>query len=72
MQKKYTLILKFSETDIIKMLQVLIYNTCAMFGGHVYQQAVYSPMHINCAPLLTDFFLYSSKADFLQGLLKKN
>jgi hypothetical protein len=54
------------------MLHVLIYNIFAMFGGRVYQQAVYSPMHINCASLLTDFLLYSYKADFLQGLLKKN
>ena len=43
-----------------------------MFGERIYQQAVYRPMHINCAPLLTDFSLYSHKADFLQGLLKKN
>jgi hypothetical protein len=29
-------------------------------------------MGTNCAPLLADFFLYSYKADFIQGLLKKN
>ena len=26
----------------------------------------------NCAPLLTDWFLYSYEADFIEGLLKKN
>ena len=30
------------------------------------------PMGANCAPLLTDLFLYSYEADFIQGLLKKN
>jgi hypothetical protein len=29
-------------------------------------------MGSNCAPLLADLFLYSYKADFIQGLLKKN
>jgi hypothetical protein len=30
------------------------------------------PMGANCAPLLADLFLYSSEADFIQGLLNKN
>ena len=29
-------------------------------------------MGTNCAPLLTDLFLYSYEADFIHGLLKKN
>jgi hypothetical protein len=29
-------------------------------------------MGTNCARLLTDLFLYSYEADFIQGLLKKN
>ena len=29
-------------------------------------------MGTNCAPLLTDLFLYSYEADCIQGLLKKN
>jgi hypothetical protein len=29
-------------------------------------------MVANCAPLLTDLFLYSYEADFTHGLLKKN
>jgi len=29
-------------------------------------------MSTNSAPLLADLFLYSYKADFIQGLLKKN
>jgi hypothetical protein len=43
-----------------------------MFGGCVFQQIVGIPMATNCAPLLTDLFLYSYEADFIQGLLTKN
>jgi hypothetical protein len=60
---------KFSETDIFNMLEFLIDNIFAMFGGRVFQQTV---MGTNCAPLLADLFLYSYEADFIQGLLKKN
>jgi hypothetical protein len=29
-------------------------------------------MGTNCCPLLTDLFLFSYEADFIQGVLKKN
>ena len=58
---------KFAETDIFNMLEFLIDNIFAMFGGRVL-----IPMGTNCAPLLADQFLYSYEADFIQGLLKKN
>jgi hypothetical protein len=54
------------------MLEYLIDNISAMFDGRVFQQTVGMPMGINCAPLIADLFLYSHKADFIQGLLKKN
>ena len=63
---------KFSETDIINMLEFLIDNIFAIFGGRVFQQTVGIPMGKNCAPLLVDLFLYSYEEDFIQGLLKKN
>jgi hypothetical protein len=63
---------KFSETDIINMLEFLIDNIFAMFGGRVFQQPVGIPMGTNCALFLADLFLYSYEADFIQGLLKKN
>ena len=63
---------KFSETDIINMLEFLIDNIFVIFGGRVFQQTVGIPMGTNCAPLLADLFLYSYEADFIQGLLKKN
>jgi hypothetical protein len=62
----------FSETDIFNMLEFLMDNIFIMFGGCVFQQTVGIPMGTNCAPLLTDTFLYSYEADFIQGLLKKN
>jgi hypothetical protein len=54
------------------MLKFLIDNIFVILGGHVLQQTVCIPMGANCAPLLTDLFLYSYEADFIQGLLKKN
>ena len=58
---------KFSETDIIDMLEFLIDNICVMFGG----QTVDISMGTNCASLLADLFIYSYEADFIQGFLKK-
>ena len=54
------------------MLEFLIDNVFAMFGGRVFQQTVGIPMDTNCAPLLADLFLYSYKADFIQRLLMKH
>ena len=51
---------------------ILIDNIFVIFGGRVFQQIVGIPMSTNCAPLLADLFLYSYKADLIQGLLKKN
>ena len=44
---------KFSETDIFNMLEFLIDNIFAMFGGRVFQQTVGIPMDTNCAPPLS-------------------
>jgi hypothetical protein len=63
---------KFSETNIINMLEFLIENIFVIFGGRVFQQTVGIPMGTQCAPLLADLFLLSHEADFIQGLLKKN
>ena len=61
---------KYTEDDIIKMLEFLIDNIFVMFGGQVFQQTIGIPMGTNCAPLLADLFLYSYEADFIQNLLK--
>ena len=59
---------KYSEDDIIKMLEFLVDNIFVVFAGKVFQQTVGIPMGTNCAPLLADLFLYSYEADFVQSL----
>ena len=60
---------KYSEDDIIKMLEFLVDNIFVVFAGKVFQQTVGIPMGTNCAPLLADIFLYSYEAGFIQSLL---
>ena len=60
---------KYTEDDIIKMLEFLIDNIFVVFGGTIFQQIVGIPMGTNCAPLLADIFLYSYEAEFIQTLL---
>ena len=60
---------KYSEDDIIKMLEFLVDNIFVDFAGKVFQQTVGIPMGTNCAPLLADIFLHSYQADFIQSLL---
>jgi len=64
--------LVFSETDIIKVLDLFIYNIFVMFGRRVILQTVGIPMCTNYAPILADCFLYSYEADLKQEVLKKN
>jgi hypothetical protein len=63
---------KFSETDIINILEFLIDNIFAMIGGLVFQQTVGMLAGTICAPLLADLFVCSDEADFIQVILKKN
>ena len=60
---------KFSEDDIIKMLEFLVDDIFVVFAGKVFQQTVGIPIGTNCAPLLVDISLYSYEADFIQSLL---
>ena len=60
---------KYSEDDIINMLEFLVDNIFVVFGGKVFQQIVGIPMGTNCAPLLADIFLYSYEVEFIQSLL---
>jgi hypothetical protein len=63
---------KFSEIDIINMLESLIDNVFLMFLGRVLQQTVGIPMGTNCAPFLVDVFLYSYETNFVQGRIVLN
>ena len=60
---------KYTEDDIISMLEFVVDNIFVVLGGKVFQQIVDIPMGTNCAPLLADIFLYSYEADFIQSLL---
>ena len=62
---------KYTEEEVINMLEFLIDNIFVEFGGQVFQQTIGIPMGTNCAPLLADLFLYSYEARFIQGLLQK-
>ena len=62
---------KFTEHEVVGMLEFLIDNIFVEFGGEIFQQTVGIPMGTNCAPLLADLFLYSYEADFIQMLLKR-
>ena len=53
------------------MLDILIDNTRVMFDRRVFQYPVDILMGTNCAPLLSDLFIYSYVADFAQTLLNK-
>ena len=53
------------------MLEFFI-DIFAMLGTRVFQQTVGIHVGTNCAPLLSDLFLYLYKAGFTQRLLKKN
>ena len=56
---------KYTENDIINMLEFLVDNIFVVFGGKVFKQIVGIPMGTN----LGDIFLYSYEADFVQSLL---
>ena len=60
---------KYTEEDIIKMLEFLVDNIFVVFAGNVFQQIIGIPKGTNCAPLLADIFLYSYEAEFIQFLL---
>ena len=60
---------KYTEDDIINVLEFLVENIFVIFARKVFKQIVGIPMGTNCAPLLADIFLYSYEADFIQGLL---
>ena len=61
---------KYSDADVIKMLEYLIDNIFVEFGGRIFQQTISTPMGTNCAPLLANLFLYLYEAEFVQSLLK--
>ena len=61
---------KYTENDVVRMLEFLIDNIFVECGGLIFQQVIGIPMGTNCAPLLADLFLYSYEAEFIQTLIK--
>ena len=49
---------KYTEDDIVRMLDFLIDNIFVECGGVIFQQIIGIPMGTNCAPLLADLFFY--------------
>ena len=52
------------------MLEFLINKIFVEFRGRLFQQIVGIPLGTNCAPLLSDLFLFSYESEFLQTLVK--
>ena len=61
---------KYTENDIVRMIDFLIDNIFVECGGEIFQQVIGIRMGTNCAPLLADLFLYSYEAEFIQTLIK--
>ena len=61
---------KYTEDDIVRMIEFLVDNIFVECGGVIFQQVIGIPMGTNCAPLLADLFLYSYEAEFIQTLIK--
>ena len=62
---------KYTANDICKMVEFLVDNIYARFGGRLFQQMVGIPVGTNCAPLLADLFLYSYENESLDKLVKE-
>ena len=60
---------RYTEENIIKMLEFLVHNISVVFAGKVFQQVISTPMGTNCAPLLADIVLFPYEVEFIQSLL---
>ena len=63
---------KYTASDICKMTEVLVDNIYVRFAGQLSRPMVGIPMGTNCAPLLTDLFLYSYENRVLDKLIKES
>ena len=51
---------KYTEDDIVRMIEFFIDNIFVESGGVIFQQVIGIPMGTNCAPLLADLFCIHS------------
>ena len=56
---------------MVSTFEFLVDNIHVRFGGQLFRQMVGIPMGTNCAPLLTDLFLYSYENEFLDKLVQE-
>ena len=61
---------KYSDADIIKILEYPINNIFVEFGGRIFQQTIGIPIGTKYGPLLANLFLYTYEAEFVQSLLQ--
>ena len=47
---------KYTEDDIVRMIEFLIDNIFVESGSVIFQQVIGIPMGTNCAPLFADLF----------------
>ena len=58
-----------------KVCDALVYlldNILIRFGTKLYRQTIGIPMGTNCAPLVTDLFLFYYERDFMKSLSREN
>ena len=60
----------YTADQICSMIDFLADNIFVKFGECLFSQVIGIPMGTNCAPLLTDLFLYSHENEFLDSLVK--
>ena len=60
----------YSADNICKMIEFLTNNNFVQFRGSLFRQMIGIPMGTNCAPLLTDLFLYSYVNEFLDNMIR--
>ena len=60
----------YTADNICKMIEFLIDNIFLQFGGRLFRQVIGILIGTNCAPLLTDLFLYSYENEFLDNMIR--
>lgn len=50
---------KYSEKQIVGIIEIVTDDIFVEFCGHMFQQKVRIPMETNCALLLVDLYVYS-------------
>ena len=58
---------KYTAGNIRKMTEFLVDNIYVRLGGQLFRQMVGIPVGTNCAPLLTDLFIFSFENEIANG-----